>query len=363
MALVSMFVVALMLSFIATPLISRFACKNGLTDNPGERKIHLHPKPFLGGLSIFLSFSATGLYFYSFSDHTRSLLLCSFLIVVLGVADDIYDLKPLYKLTGQFVVAALYVSLNAGSYGLLVDSLERFYLPRFVTLALITCWIVLMTNAFNLVDGLDGLAAGIAVIIFATLALLAFWGGNLPVLGLLLIGLGASLGFLPYNFQPARIFLGDAGAMLLGFVLAALHLLVMASPFSVSIVLGSAFIFVYPVLDVVFAIFRRLRKKQSIFQGDQGHIHHILPRRGLPERTAVLLLYLCSIIFASLAVFLSNWAHSQVVVISLGVAFLAGTVLLFYWLTCSDSSVRPLRVSASLKIHQTTTRRFQRGGS
>lgn len=350
MPFMTMFVVALIISLITTPLISRFASRNGLTDKPGERKIHCRPKPILGGLSILLSCSAAGLYFFSFSGRAGSLLLCSLLIVVLGVIDDIYDLKAIHKLAGQFAVAALYVSLNGGSYGPLADSLKGFHLSPFVTLALLIFWIVLLTNAFNLIDGLDGLAAGVAVISFGALALFAFWGGSLPLLGMLLIGLGALLGFLPYNIQPARIFLGDAGAMLLGFTLAALHLQVAtAFPCDFSLVLGSAFLFYFPVLDVSFAVFRRLRKKQPIFRADRGHIHHILLRCGLAERTAVLLLYLCSAICAALALFLLRGGCSQTVMILLGAALPAATVFLFYRLTRLDGPRRPVSLIRMIK--------------
>lgn len=346
MPLLTMFVTALVVSFITTPLLSGFASKNGFTDNPGERKIHRHPKPLLGGLSIFIAGSAACLYFFSFSRHTGSLVLCSFLIVVLGLVDDLRDLRPLHKLAGQFAVALLYVSLNAGSFGPLGELLQGFHLPPCVILGLSIFWIALLTNAFNLIDGLDGLAGGVAVIALGALALFAFQGGYQSLLGLLLIGLGAVLGFLPYNFQPARIFLGDAGAMLLGFTLAVFHLHVLAAAAAVSALpaLGACFIFAYPLLDLVYAVFRRSRNRRPIFQGDQGHIHHILPRCGLSERCSVLILYLGSLICALLGLFFWNSQLSEAVAIALGAFAAAGSLVLFYLLSALDRSLRAGRL-------------------
>ena len=331
MTLASKFLLALGLSLLVTPIISRFACKNGLTDNPGVRKIHRYPRPLLGGVSIFFALSFAVLYFYPFSGCAGPLLLCSLLIVILGLIDDLYDLKPLYKLAGQIAAAVIYILFSAGSYGPLLDALQKFHLPPPVALALFIFWIVLLTNAFNLIDGLDGLSGGIAGIIFAALALLAFWGGHLPLLGLLLIGLGAVLGFLPYNYQPARIFLGDAGAMLLGFILAALHLLLLAaSPVSGAMLPVSALIFAYPIIDVAFAVLRRLRMKRPIFQGDLGHIHHLLPQLGLSERLTVLLLYLGSAVFAALALLLFAAEPGPAALVFLGAALTAGAAALFH---------------------------------
>jgi UDP-GlcNAc:undecaprenyl-phosphate GlcNAc-1-phosphate transferase len=333
MDIAARFVLALAISFASTPIITRFASKNGVVDKPGGRKAHQEPKPLLGGLSIFLACGVAGLIYYSYSFKALTLLACGLLILVLGVVDDIYNINPFYKLAGQLIAAALLVGLNSGSYRVLVENLARFQVPGFVTLALIAGWIVLMTNAFNLIDGLDGLATGTAMIIAGAMAVSASLGGHSSALGSLLIVLGACLGFFPYNFSPARIFLGDAGSMLLGFFLASMHLFFIAAPLSLSLVLSSAFLFAYPALDVTYAIYRRLRNKGSLFSGDQGHIHHILLRLGLRVRTVVLLLYLGSAAFAALAVFLMSMKVSAGWVAFLGVAALAGVAALFYRLT------------------------------
>jgi len=185
------------------------------------------------------------------------------------------------------------------------DYFSRFYIPDFIVLALLIGWVVLIINAFNLIDGLDGLAAGTAAIIFVAMAIsLVITDGNPNILGVQLIGLGACLGFLIFNFNPAKIFMGDTGSMLLGFALATMHLYTIKYPFSAQLVLGSMFIFAYPALDIAYAIFRRIYGKHSLFIGDKGHIHHIILSLGFSVRKTVLIIYLANIVFAMTAVLL-----------------------------------------------------------
>jgi len=290
---------------IITPLLIRFAYRQDIVDRPGRHKTHHHSKPLLGGLAIFAAFSATLYVFIPVDDRFLSLSLSTIILVITGLLDDIYNLKPLLKLAGQILAAYIVVIWNAHLFRFMIDYFENFYLPGFVVLGLITGWVVLMINAFNLIDGMDGLAAGTAAIIFLAMAALsAIEGGRPNIFAVQLIGAGACLGFLIFNFNPAKIFMGDTGSMLLGFILAATHLYTIKYPFSAQLVLGSMFILAYPALDVGYAIYRRICRNTPLFKADQGHIHHVLLSLGFSVRKTVLIIYGVNIFFALLAVIL-----------------------------------------------------------
>jgi UDP-GlcNAc:undecaprenyl-phosphate/decaprenyl-phosphate GlcNAc-1-phosphate transferase len=329
----SFVVAAMAISYVITPLVSRLACKNGVLDHPGGRKQHHVAKPLLGGLSFFLATIITISIFYPMTNRILSLFFGAILIVVVGLIDDIKGLRPLQKLCGQLVATTALVLFNLDSFSTILNFMNLFFIPDFITVILIIGWVVLLINAFNLIDGLDGLAAGTAVVITAALAAVTIIQGNFWLMGILLIGLGALLGFLPYNVYKAKIFMGDAGSMLLGYTLAAAHLFAITQPFSLALVLGSAFIFAYPALDVVFAVYRRLRYRGNIFTGDRGHIHHLLLDMGLPMYRVVLILCLANLFFAGLGVLLLCTQVGYSVVLFMGIFSIAGAVWLFRSLT------------------------------
>jgi len=292
-------------TLILTPLLSKFAMKHNITDKPGQHKIHSKAKPVLGGLAISACFAFTVLLFIPVDSRLFSMAVAIFLLIIIGMVDDLNGMKPLIKLTGQTAAVAIVVLWDISLYHVLLDYFARFYLPDYLILALIIGWIVMMINAFNLIDGLDGLAVGTAAIIFFAMVVLSMFNQvTFNVLALQLIGLGACTGFLIFNFNPAKIFLGDTGSMLLGFILATTHLYTIKYPFSAQLVLGSMFIFAYPTLDILYTIFRRYYNKVPIFQADQRHIHHILLNLGFSVRKSVLLIYLANILFASVAIIL-----------------------------------------------------------
>lgn len=299
------FLISFLLAAIATPLISKVAIKKKILDIPGLHKTHSKPKPLLGGLAIFAGFAITVLIFLDVDEKLLSLVIGTAVLVITGLLDDIYNLKPLIKLAGQTTAAAIVVLGNLFLYRFMLDYFERFYIPNFIVVILIIGWIVLIVNAFNLIDGLDGLAVGTAAIIFLAMIVVSLVTGSLTnVLGVQLIGLGACLGFLIFNFNPSRIFMGDTGSMLLGFILANVHLFTIKYPFDASLVLGSMFIFAYPALDISFAIYRRICNRCSIFKADRGHIHHIFISLGYSVRKTVLLIYAINLVFALMAIIL-----------------------------------------------------------
>jgi len=298
-----LFILPFIGALLATPLISKFALEKNIIDRPGLHKTHKESRPLLGGVAIFFSFSLILFIFLPVDEKLLSLGITTVILVCIGILDDIYNLKPLYKLFGQTVASSIVVLWNADLFRFMIEYFAQYYLHSIVVLILITGWIVLMINAFNLIDGMDGLASGTAAIIFLAMAALSVIEGGRPnILGVQLIGAGACLGFLVFNFHPAKIFMGDTGSMLLGFILATTHLFTIKYPFSAQLVLGSMFILAYPALDVSYAIYRRVCKKTSIFKADKGHIHHVLQSLGFSVRKTVFLIYGFNIIFALMAI-------------------------------------------------------------
>jgi len=328
-----LFAVPLIITIVLTPLLSKYAIKKDIMDKPGAHKNHSKAKPLLGGVAIFVAFAFMLLIFFPTDDKLIALILATLVLVITGLIDDIYDLKPLIKLAGQTIAAAIVVLGNIHLYKVLLDYFNRFMIPDYVVLFLIIGWIVLMINAFNLIDGLDGLAVGTAAIIFLAMAVLSvIESSRSNILGVQLIGLGACLGFLRYNFYPAKIFMGDTGSMLLGFILATTHLYTIKFPFSSQLVLGSMFIFAYPALDIAYAFYRRICNRCSIFHADRGHIHHVLLSLGFSVRKTVLIIYAVNILFAALAIVLLSLQISPRVLLLFWIATICGVTALFIYL-------------------------------
>lgn len=328
-----LFTLPFLITLIATPLISRFALNYDIVDKPGLHKTHLKAKPLLGGLSIFIGFAAILFFFLPLDEKLVSLIIATVILLGTGILDDLYDLRPLYKLLGQTTAATIVVLWNADLFRFMVEYFSRFFLPGIVVLVLIIGWIVLMVNAFNLIDGLDGLAAGTAAIIFLAMAALSIIEGGRPtLLGVQLIGAGACLGFLVFNFNPARIYMGDTGSMLLGFILATAHLYVIKYPFSLQLVLGSMLLFAYPALDVTYAFYRRFCNRCPIFQADRGHIHHVLLSLGFSVKKTVLLIYGANLFFAILAVVLLSLDVTSPLLLAVLIVTLIGIAVLYRYL-------------------------------
>ncbi len=280
-----------------SPILIWVARREGWLDMPDDRKVHRKPLPRIGGIAVFIGAAFALLPHISYP--VDKIFTMGSVILFIGLLDDIYGLPALFKLVTQILVAialwyaGIHIQFPAS---LFASTLFSF----FVTL----CWLLLLINGFNLIDGLDGLSTGIGVI--ATLSLLfLLWGGGYPP-SLFLAGialLGVLMGFLPYNFYPARIFLGDSGSTFIGFFLASLYIPVLSVHFTLSawIVL---MIFIVPISDVILTVIRRVRVHRSILQPDREHIHHRLMDRGLSHRRTVYFLYGLSVLSSSLALLL-----------------------------------------------------------
>jgi len=285
----------LLLSFIAsltiTPLVRKLAFKIGATDKPNHRKVHQKIMPRLGGLAIFISFLIGMAILRPQDDQigTFSVILGACIIVFIGILDDMYELSAKVKFIWQ-IMAALVVVLG----GVQVDYIN---LPfggglelGVLSIPLTILWIVGITNAINLIDGLDGLAAGVSAIALITISAMALLKGDLFVLSISLILIGSTLGFLKYNFYPAKIFMGDTGALFLGFMIAVLSLLGFKNVTMLSLVVPIIILGV-PISDTLFAIIRRVVNKQPLSVPDKSHLHHCMLRLGYSHQQTVLIIY------------------------------------------------------------------------
>lgn len=325
------FLAAFVITAVITQPVSVYAKKNGFVDSPGLHKIHKEVTPLFGGLAIFLGILLVMLYFSVFSIRILSLLSGSIIIVITGLVDDLYYLKPLKKLFGQTIAAAIIVLPNPDSITLLANFFENIQMPNFILYISLIVWIVLMINSINLIDGLDGLAAGTAAIIFISLALINYYSwGNAGMMLLQITAAGACLGFLCYNFYPARIFMGDTGSMLLGFLMAATFIFSLRGVNAGELAIGSLFVFAYPLLDITFAIMRRIYRRRSILKADKGHIHHILLSLGFSVRKTVLIIYLLSVFFSILAFIVLRANLETLTIAAIGLITFVATMIA-YW--------------------------------
>jgi len=303
-------VLAFGIPLLLTPPIRRLALRAGAVDKPGERKVHNVPVPCWGGLGIFLGFTAAVLLSVPLNREIAGLLLGGLVALTVGLIDDWRELSPWVKLAGQVAAAVVAVAFGVSikfvtnPFGGLIG-LGYFSIP--VTIL----WIVAITNAINLVDGLDGLAAGVAVISAGTVAVVSS-GQGAPLVACLALLLGAaSLGFLPHNFHPARIFMKDAGSMFLGFMLASLSAIGLTKSATAFSLILPILILGIPIFDMLFAIVRRVLQGRHIFTPDRGHLHHRLLDLGLTHRQAVLLIYAINLLLGGSAVLLTYLTTEQ----------------------------------------------------
>lgn len=297
------------LGLVFTPCLRRLAFRVGALDQPNARKIHRQAMPLLGGVAVYLSFwavAAVALYLHGGGSRFQGLFWGSTLILLLGVYDDLRGLSYRAKFAGQFAAALILLLYNIRIEFITLPFREITFLGIFM-IPLTLLWVVGITNAVNLIDGADGLATGVSAI--AALVMFALTNGDFQLAPLLtLILAGAALGFLPYNFSPARIFLGDAGSLFLGFMLSALAIIGVTKQAALTTLIVPVLIFGLPITDTLYAMWRRFRSHRPIFQADNGHIHHRLLNLGLSTRQTVMVLYLCSIYFGVAAIIFDRCA-------------------------------------------------------
>lgn len=333
-------VCAALLAFTLTPPVRVLAFKIGAVDVPLDgRRMHHHPIPRIGGLAIYLSFLFSTMLFCPVTKELSSIWLGGGVIVILGVLDDIYRLQAGLKFVVQ-ILAALFAVLN----GCLIDHINlggEYLALGALSYPLTILWIVGLTNAVNFIDGLDGLACGVSLISSVSiLCVLLLQGGGAYALITAILA-GACLGFLPFNSNPARIFMGDTGALFLGYALAIISVEGVFKLHAVLAFIVPLIVFAFPILDTAFAVVRRLLAGKSPFAADRGHLHHRLVDMGFTQKESVNILYAICGILGLVAVFCteSMFAYARVVK-SLSVAGLALLILLINFFIMKNPEMR-----------------------
>ncbi len=311
---------ALLIAFTTTPAVRVLAYKVNAIDIPTDnRRMHKEPVPRLGGLAIYLAFTLTSLIFSDPSPTLITVWVGGSIIVLLGMLDDIFRLKAIVKLLVQIGVAGIAIW-----QGLLVEritvagvTVEFGHLAIPITML----WIVGLTNAINLIDGLDGLSCGVSAISAVSLLLVSIvLGESWSTTVLIGILAGSCIGFLPFNTNPAKIFMGDTGALFLGYTLSVVSITGVLKMHTVVSFVVPLLIFAFPILDTAFAFTRRILHGKSPFSPDRGHLHHRLIDMGLNQKQVVSILYaLCAILGLSAIMFTADklWRSGVIIVIAL----------------------------------------------
>lgn len=294
------FIIAFIITMLITPLSKKLAIKVGAIDYPKKLGVHNKPMPLAGGSAIVISFIVTSCTVVPFMEGFISLeffglIIGSIIITMVGFLDDIYQLSPKIRIFFQ-LLAALIVVFSGTTIEWLSwpwASSGAVYLGSIGNIFTVL-WIIGLTNAVNFLDGLDGLAAGVASIAAISFMVISFIFGSPAIVVLGAILAGACLGFLPHNFNPATIFMGDTGSTFLGFVLAVISIQGATKSYTAITIIVGIIVLGLPIFDTSFAIIRRLASKKSITQGDRGHVHHRLVDKGISHKRAVLVLYAVS---------------------------------------------------------------------
>ena len=323
--------IAFAAAFASTPPVKAFAVKVGAIDVPKDaRRVHDHPIPRMGGLAIFIGFIIAVLLFADVDVKLRGILIGCVIIVAAGAIDDVIAMKWWVKLLAEIAAAVVAVC-----HGVVI---EVFMNPNifsenaslflgYLSIPITICWIVGITNAVNLIDGLDGLACGVSTISSVTMLIVALIlsEGNIAVVLAALAG--ACLGFIPYNANPAKIFMGDTGALLLGFALATVSVTAMFKFYAIITFVVPLLALALPLFDTLFAIIRRLLKGQKPMKPDRGHLHHRLIDMGLSQKQAVAVLYCLSAVLGLTAVVINTHGPLRIallcaeLVLAIGIGF------------------------------------------
>jgi UDP-GlcNAc:undecaprenyl-phosphate GlcNAc-1-phosphate transferase len=370
------FLVAAAVTALFTPLTMRLARSIGAIDEPRERGLSDRPTPLLGGLAIFAGVFVAMLVFLpagyvNFSEHQhdlwRGVLLAAAIITFVGAADDLFDLRPALKLLGQFVAAAVAVHFGVAVKAITLPFIGELAFPNAgVTnggTLLTVLALVAMMNVVNFSDGVDGLAAGVCMIIAATMAVIAFDLGRQQPGVLAALTAGASLGFLFYNFPPASSFMGDCGANLLGLLMGVIAIEAAVKTAAVVSFVLPLILLAVPFLDTTFVVLKRLKYRQPIYRSDSEHFHHRMARIGFSSRRTIAYLYAWTLMLAGLALALRFIPYSDhrgrfdtgwtLVLVALGLVVVASSVYLVYVLEIlkfrrlDASRLRRLRPAAS----------------
>ena len=334
--IIAAFAVAAVLSYFFTPPVKNFAHKVGAIDVPKDaRRMHKKPIPRLGGLAIYGGFLCSILIFGQLDETMLCVLLGAAIIVALGIFDDVLALGAKLKFVVQIVAAAIPVCIGDLQIGLFTN-LNPLSDTPFVHLGILAVpvtiiWIVGITNAVNLIDGLDGLAVGVSSIAAITMLAVALLTGNMPIAITMAALAGACIGFMPYNLNPAKIFMGDTGSTFLGYMLATVSIMGLFKFYAVISFAVPFLILGLPIFDTANAIIRRVAAGRSPMSPDRGHVHHKLIDMGFNQKQAVAILYAISATLGLTAVVLTSSCEVKAIVLLLAVlaAILVGACIIY----------------------------------
>ena len=301
--IIEVLIIGILVAYVTTPLSIKIAYKLDIIDKPrDDRRVHSRPIPRFGGMGIVLGSMVAMIIPAGMNSSIRVAMLGGFMMYALGVADDIMDLKPMVKFSGQVITASFMymMGIRIRFINLMLAPVENgskamLYFGAGIAYLITVLWIVGITNAVNLMDGLDGLAAGSTAIMALSLAYVAYIHGirlgMMPVCIAFCAVAAGCLGFLPYNFAPAKTFMGDGGALYLGYMIAVLSVI---SPLKRATMVGAIvpmLVLAVPIFDTAFAMVRRVFRHESIMKADRGHLHHHLMAAGFGQRRSVLIIY------------------------------------------------------------------------
>ena len=319
--------VALIISLLSTPLVKRFAEKIGAMDVPADsRRMHDHPIPRMGGLAIFVGFIISVLLFADVDIQIRGMLIGAVIIIAVGAVDDVMPLPAVLKLIVQ-IIAALVAVLHGVEIKIIsnpvVFSATEFLALDKLSIPITVLWIVAITNSVNFIDGLDGLAVGVSTIGLVAMFIIAIILGEINLALIIAALIGACVGFMPYNLNPAKIFMGDAGALFLGFVLANLSVMGLFKMYTIISFAVPFLVMGLPIFDTVLAVFRRILKKENPMKPDRKHFHHQLIDMGMNQKQAVALLYIISAILGIVAVLVTTAGELKAILFIVAVCIVA----------------------------------------
>lgn len=315
------FVTAMAVSFGATPVVRILAKNIGAVDVPRDnRRMHKVPIPRMGGLAIFLGFVTAALLFGRIDTQMKSILMGAVVLIILGIADDMKPLPALFKLVVQIGAAMIPISNGVRAYSIANPFVEYDYIRLGAWAVPFTIiWIVGMINAVNFIDGLDGLAVGISSIASFSMLIVAALVSEPYVVIIMAAVAGSCIGFMPFNMNPAKIFMGDTGSMFLGYILAVMSIQGMFKFYAIVTFVVPFIVLALPIIDTLFAIIRRIIHGKSPFAADRGHVHHRLVDLGFNQKQTVAILYAISAVLGLSGVVLTTSGEAKILVLVLAV--------------------------------------------
>lgn len=316
------FLAAFILTFIQMPFVIRLAKKKGFLDVPKDsRRVHKKPIPVGGGIAMVISVTILMLVFLPINKSLIMAIISSLVIALSGLYDDKYDLSPKLKFGFQILAAIILIigGMKIEFFTNPFDYEDALLILNMLSIPVTIFWVCGITNTINLIDGLDGLASGVSMICAISMFFITYQMGRYDVSLVCALVAGACLGFLPFNFNPAKIFMGDTGALYLGFMLSYISISGFLKQAAILMIFVPVVILGVPVFDTAFAMVRRKLSGKSIVEADKGHLHHRLLRMGLNQRQTVVILYSISAIFGVLANGISKFHSSIGLIVSIGV--------------------------------------------